>query len=462
MKLQSIKVSEACESKTNPRGNKFEGPEFNDLVASVKEKGVLVPVIARPNAKGLGYEIVAGNRRFRAAQLAGIKEIAARIEELSDDQAREIQIIENLQRSDVHPLEEGKSYRDLIEKSHYEIASVAAKVGKSESYIKQRLFLTNLCEKAAAAYRAGKIIDGQAVLIAKLSVGDQLAALKATTDSWVGKSVKDLKEWIEKNIYSPLERQPWLGNKEYEKAAGPCVECKPQSLSLFGPVKEGACNDLKCWKRKMDAYVNYISKKAQENKKPIAKVSDEYSNPGKGILSKSDYVVIDKKTKRCDSIRPAVIAQGAGIGKEIKEICSNPKCKIHHGDRSSYETTPKEREERRKEREKAAEEKIQMNENLKTALAKIEWPISDQHFESLLELAFKQAGFASTRSICKRHEIKVEKKTDKKYNYASYPYDYELKKAAAAMDKSQKIRLIFELIIDTGDYLRETKSLGKF
>src|SRR6185437_15484760 len=101
MKLQTIKVSDAYESENNPRGNDFKVASFDDLVASVKEKGVLVPVIARPRKKGAKqYEIVAGNRRFRAAQLAGVKEIPARIEDLTDEQAQEIQIIENLQRED--------------------------------------------------------------------------------------------------------------------------------------------------------------------------------------------------------------------------------------------------------------------------------------------------------------------------------------------------------------------------
>ena len=454
MKLQSIKVSEACESKTNPRGTKFEGTEFDDLVASVKEKGVLVPVIARPNVKGLGYEIVAGNRRYRAAQLAGLKEIPARIEKLTDNEAREIQIIENLQRADVHPLEEGKSYRHLIEKSHYEIVSIAAKVGKAESYIKQRLFLTNLCEKASVAYRSGKIVDGQAVLIAKLSAGDQLLALKEITTTWIGRSVKDTKKWIEEHVYSPLERQPWLGNKEYEKAVGPCVECKPASLSLFGPVKDGACNDLRCWKRKMDAYVNYRAKKEK-----MTKISDEWSNPKKGALSKSEYTIIGKHDKHCLSVHPGIVAQGAGIGNVIKQICSNQKCDVHHG-RDHYGLTSKEKEERKKEREKAAKEKIKKDEDLKTALAKIEWPLSEENFEALLELAFKQTGFDAWRSVCKRHELKAEKEKNS-WGSSSWKYKEAVMEAAKKMDKVEKTRLIFELLIDTGgNYFREVEALG--
>lgn len=443
MKLQTIKLSEAFESKTNPRGSKFEGPDLNDLVASVKEKGVLVPVIARINPKGLGYEIVAGNRRFRAAKLAGLKEIPARIEELTDDEAREIQIIENLQRADVHPLEEGQSYRQLVEKSHYEISSVAAKVGKSESYIRQRLFLTNLVDKPAAAYRSGKITDGHAVLIAKLSAGDQESTLKELLSYNVTPNAKWLKEWIEENIYSPISRQPWLGKKELEAIVGPCVECKPVSASLFRPVKAGACNDLKCWKRKMDAYVKYRAKKDH-----MTKVSDEYSNPEKGVLSKSDYVVIGKKDKRCDSIHPAIIAQGAGIGKEIKEICSNRKCEIHHGSRSTYEQTPEEKEARKKELKKEREEAQKLEKQIVEVLDRIVWPIEDKFADVLLELVIQSEGTSIARTICKRHGWKSKDESELAGTYVYHNWEAAIQEKIKEMSPVDKIRMATEYLIE--------------
>lgn len=446
MKLQTIKVSEAFKSKTNPRGNNFSGQEFDDLVVSVKEKGVLVPVIARPvDMGGKFYEIVAGNRRYQAALVAGLKEIPARVMELSDDEAREIQIIENLQRADVHPLEEGASYRQLVEKSHYEISSIAAKVGKSESYIRQRLFLTNLVEKPATAYRSGKITDGHAVLIAKLSAGDQLAALKEAISYNELLPVRLLKEWIEDNIYSPISRQPWLGDKEMEKVFGPCVECKPVSATLFGPIKVGACNDLKCWKRKMDAYVNYRAKKDH-----MTKVSDEYSNPEKGILSKSDYEVIDKKSKRCDSIHPAIIAQGAGIGKTIKEICSNRKCDVHYGSHSSsgYEKTPEEKAARKKEiaEEKAKVEKFEKE--LADGLSKIQWPAEEKFIDLLIEMAVEGEGSTISRAVCKRHGWAPIKESQLADTYYFNNYGEAIKAKLKEMAPVDKIRMVAEFFIE--------------
>jgi ParB-like chromosome segregation protein Spo0J len=128
-----------------------------------------------------------------------------------------------------HPLDEGEAYRRLIEESKYDYASVAAKVGKSESYVKQRLFLTNLEARPASAYRSGKILDGHAALIAKLSAGDQLLALKATTERYSLLTVKELKEWIESHIYSPLDEQPWLKDSE---AMGLSANASNSSLSV--------------------------------------------------------------------------------------------------------------------------------------------------------------------------------------------------------------------------------------
>jgi len=92
----------------------------------------------------------------------------------------------------------------------------------------------------------------------KLSNDDQLTALKWIKDEWETPSVKELKEWIEETFYNQLENQPWLNNIEANEAVGPCKECKPSMSSLFGDVKEGACTDLKCWKRKMAKYIDYV------------------------------------------------------------------------------------------------------------------------------------------------------------------------------------------------------------
>src|ERR1035441_7098690 len=104
MQLQEVKVSACYESETNPRGKDFGGKAFDELVASIREKGVLTPILVRPSTMKKGdFEVVAGNRRFRAAYQLKLETIPAQVQAMTDSEAREAQIVENLQRQDVHP-----------------------------------------------------------------------------------------------------------------------------------------------------------------------------------------------------------------------------------------------------------------------------------------------------------------------------------------------------------------------
>jgi ParB family chromosome partitioning protein len=457
MKLQSIKVSEAKRSPTNPRSDKdFSSKEFKELVASIKEKGILVPVLVRAltgSDKVGKWEVIAGNRRLVAAKEAGLEEIPAQVVVMSDVEAMEAQIVENLQRVDIHPLEEGEGYRKLIEESKYEIVAIAAKVGKSDSYVKQRLFLTNLEAKPRDAYRSGKINDGHAVLIAKLSAGDQSIALKATVHPDYADTiltVSELKEWINENIYSPISFQPWVGSKF---DVGACIECKPDRMSLFGEVKEGMCTDLKCWGRKM---AKYIEVRAESEK--LTKVSSEYGQSSKGVKNRGEYVVIAVKGKdRCESVHGAIVVQGSEIG-HVMDICSDVKCAIHHGKVSSYSLTPAEEAKRKAERKaeisKAKKNKEATQKRLKDALGKVKWPMTDRMLEALLALAVENAGSNVMRGVAKRHELEM-KKTKTEWGGEYYDYSSVVKKFIAPMDKTDKMKMVFELLIDTGyDSLR--------
>lgn len=456
MKLTNIKIADTKKSATNVKG-RTEGKAFDELVLSVKEKGVLVPILVRTIAgkdKIGQYEVIAGNRRLAAAKEAGLETIPAQLVEMTDIEAREAQIVENLQRQDIHPLDEGELYRKLIEESKYDTASVAAKVGKAESYVKQRLHLTNLEQKPADQYRAGKILDGHAVLIARLSADDQAKALKYASDRYDLPSVKDLKEWIERNIYSQLDNQPWLKDKEAMKAVGPCKECDPKRASLFGEIKEGACTSLKCWARKMDAFVEWRVKEGK-----LIRVSNEYGQTPKGTVGKGDFVMVAKSGKdRCDSARGAIVVIGSDAGTEF-DICTNPKCQKHRGMKSQYGLTPKEQAERKEERKKEIAESNKAKEErkikLEKALAKIKWPMTEKHLDALLELALEQAGSNLYRSVAKRHELTVPKEKNT-WGSTSWNYDGAVKEMAKGLDNSGKIRLIFELLIDTGyDSLRD-------
>ncbi len=459
MKLQNIKITELKESKINPRGREFSGPEFDDLVASIKEKGVLVPIIVRQTSKSdhsAAYEIVAGARRFRAAKIAGLEEIPATIQQLTDFEAREVQIIENLHREGIHPLEEGEAYRKLIEESKYEIKSVAAKVGKSETYVRQRLFLTNLIEKVAGYYRAGKVNDGQAVVIARLSPGNQEIVMKEISDrSWRLNSLKDLENFIKEKIYSPMEFQPWLKTPELKLVVGKCIECQPMNADLFGEAKPDKCNNLKCWMRKMSVYINYRAKTEK-----LVKVTKEWNPSNKSLIGRDNYKTLSSKEKdHCKFAKKAIVAEGEDIGTTIF-ICFDKECRKHSDDHSIYERTLAEKARRKKEIEKAKKAKLARNAHLERALKVVNWPLNKpKHLEALFALACDNTSANTWRSVAKRRELKVEKK---KGSWGSSYYDYRsaVESIAQKMNATEKARLAFEFLIDTG-YESHHKGIGK-
>ncbi|HWC64389.1 MAG TPA: ParB/RepB/Spo0J family partition protein, partial [Rhizomicrobium sp.] len=161
--------------KFQPR--KFFGEEeLAGLAQSVKEKGVLTPILVRP----LGfdsYEIVAGERRWRAAQMAQLHDVPVVVRELADAEALELAIIENVQRADLNPLEEAAAYQELMERFNRTQEQVAQDVGKSRSHIANSVRLLKLPDSVQLLIRQGKLTAGHARTL--LSAPDPVAAAQA-------------------------------------------------------------------------------------------------------------------------------------------------------------------------------------------------------------------------------------------------------------------------------------------
>lgn len=153
----------------------FEEGALEELAKSIREKGVLQPIILRPSAEGDWFEIVAGERRWRAAQRAQLHELPAVVRPLSDSEAAQIALIENVQRSDLNPVEEAAAYRQLIETYGHSQEQLADLIGKSRSYISNMLRLLKLPDQVLAALATGKITAGHA----RALVGSEHAAAYA-------------------------------------------------------------------------------------------------------------------------------------------------------------------------------------------------------------------------------------------------------------------------------------------
>jgi ParB family chromosome partitioning protein len=144
----------------NPRRRFAEG-DLADLAASIKEHGIVQPIVVRP-AEGGRYEIIAGERRWRAAQQAGVAQVPVIVREVDDRVALEIAIIENVQRSDLNPVEEASGYQSLIDEHHYTQADLAQVIGKSRSHVANTLRLLKLPPDVRQMLTDGALSAGHA------------------------------------------------------------------------------------------------------------------------------------------------------------------------------------------------------------------------------------------------------------------------------------------------------------
>jgi len=155
--VRKIPLDQIGANPDQPRKT-FSDAELADLAASIKEHGVIQPILLRAvTGQPFMYEIVMGERRFRASKMAGKTDIPAVIKTLSNENAMEIALIENVQRENLNPIEEANAYKNLMEKCGYDLADVVRLIGKSESYIRNAIRLTELPDTVQQMVKDGDI-----------------------------------------------------------------------------------------------------------------------------------------------------------------------------------------------------------------------------------------------------------------------------------------------------------------
>lgn len=157
---QHVPIEQIVPNPDQPRRN-FRPEDLEDLTASIREKGIIQPLILRRRGED-GFEIVAGERRWRAAQMAQLHEVPALVRDYSDTEALEVAIIENIQRADLNAVEEAAGYRELMERFGHTQEKLAEALGKSRSHIANMLRLLNLPGDVLELLRDGKLTAGHA------------------------------------------------------------------------------------------------------------------------------------------------------------------------------------------------------------------------------------------------------------------------------------------------------------
>jgi len=173
IKIEEIDIEKIFSRENQPR-QKFDEEKLIELADSIKEHGIIQPIILKKTDKG--YEIVAGERRWRAAKIAGLKRIPAVIKELNKEKMMEIALIENIQREDLNPLEEANAYKTLMEECGMTQEELAKKIGKSRSFIANTIRLLNLEDEIKEMIIEGKITSGHARAL--LSVEDPVERIR--------------------------------------------------------------------------------------------------------------------------------------------------------------------------------------------------------------------------------------------------------------------------------------------
>ena len=233
-----LKVSELEPNRRQPRKN-FDGAALAELADSIRQHGVLQPLLVRPLPDG-GYQIVAGERRWRAARQAGLTEVPAVVRELSDAEVAGLALVENLQREDLNPLEEAQGFRELADKYGYTQEEIAALVGRSRSAVANALRLLTLSKKLRDMVESGALSPGHAralLTVEDAGLRDELA--KVIVDN--GLSVREAEQLARTAVKTkPEGKKAKKRNPYYDEVSLALGEVLGRRVRVHKSGKSGA------------------------------------------------------------------------------------------------------------------------------------------------------------------------------------------------------------------------------
>jgi ParB family chromosome partitioning protein len=403
----------------------------------------LQPVLVRPLPGGEQdfYELVAGARRYRASKLAGRETIPASIREFTDAECLELQLIENLQRADVHELDEARGYAALmqLQPETYTVETIAEKIGRSEKYVYARLRLTQLLGEVQQAFYVGKLTVAHAFEIARLQPSDQRRALQECfptrrTAAAIAKdqkaeavTVRELRGWIEREIHLDLTNAPFDPQDEsLLPSAGNCARCPKRTGNnplLFPEVRQKSiCTDRACYRAKLEALVQLRVKPLEAAGEKPLRVSQtpawQDKNQKSDVLHEGNYC--KAKKAECPQTKPAVIVDGPNAGS-LLHVCRDEKCPVH-AQMTRYQPTPKEKAARAR---KALAERIEKQTRARTLDAirkKLPSVLSRPDFEMAVLDYYQRLGHDNHRRLCQVYGWE-EKKT--KTTWGGNTVDYQ-------------------------------------
>lgn len=309
----------------------FDQEALKELAQSISVHGLIQPItVRRKGEKGEHYEIICGERRFRACRMLKMSEIPCIVREATDEQAYDLSISENLQREDVPPMEAAEAYKRLIATKRYDIASLAVAYGKSEKSIYQMLKLCDLIPGIAELVRAGKLTASAGIVISKYDKKMQADILKDRLGEdgrgeWCSISAGVLEGKIQSCYTNNLE------NYLFDKTA--CLKC-PHNSTNFDLFAEGGgcgrCTNKKCLSDKQTAYLVTEAQAVALADPKLVFIGEQYSydNEATKIIKKGGYEFKNVQTYNLKSYPTAPTAPQATDYKKPKDF---EKAQAKHG-----------------------------------------------------------------------------------------------------------------------------------
>lgn|GEM_PF-4605569 len=329
--IELLPMSGVQPSPNNPRKT-FSEESLQELAENIRQQGLLQPITVRytvksdPKTGREMYEIVCGERRYRACLKLGMTEIPCIVREMTDEEAFDAMITENLQRRDVDPIEEAVAFRLLHERGQ-SATDLAARFGKSVRYIQDRMHLNSLLEPIRKAVSAGDIPIRGGYLLARLSTDDQQAWLDEQWDEEYAEgdiTVSDIEQWLDHH-FRKLWMAPFQNGEDLTEAWNPdgslirrCVSCDCNTCNqgcLFADMNtdEPQCTNATCYSRKLDIYYDWIIRREAK----LILCGDEQPQPGRVALVGDESGIYNEEMKaRFRQLKERCEAQGYAVFTE--------------------------------------------------------------------------------------------------------------------------------------------------
>jgi ParB family chromosome partitioning protein len=265
--------------------------ELRELADSIRQLGVLQPITVRP--KGKQFEIVCGERRFRACQIAELQTIPAIVRELTDDEAMEVAITENLCRQDVSPIEEATAYKRLVDTGRYDVPKLSVRFGKSEAYIRNRIKLNDLTDGILQLVNDDVLSISVALELCKYSAEVQTDIFNKHLSRHPSFMYLDWCNLTTKEFISRLESNYCANLSNYSFDKSQCAVCPLNTnANILFPEKDGKCTNLLCLREKNKQFLVDTCKRTMQENPEIEIVQTSYSRRNDDVyaeLSEQGY-----------------------------------------------------------------------------------------------------------------------------------------------------------------------------